>query len=76
MPGKQVKIGHIEAIPEHSKIGPYGLQSIDIHTRVNIINSQRFRKSNRALIETFDRRGYRRAMDRSQSHPGKNQPQW
>ena len=52
MPGKQVKTGHIEAIPEPSKIGPY--RNIVIHTGVNSINSHRFRKSNRALIENFE----------------------
>ena len=52
MPGKQVKTGHIEAIPDPSKIGPY--RNIVIHTGVNSINSQRFRKSNTALIKTFE----------------------
>ena len=52
MAGKQVKTGHIEEIPDPSKIGPY--RNIVIHTGVNSINSQSFRKSNSALIETFE----------------------
>ena len=36
MPGKRVKVGHIDAIPDPEKIGPY--RNIVIHTGINNIN--------------------------------------
>lgn len=53
MPGKRLKVGHIDAIPEPEKIGPY--RNIVIHTGINSINcSPRYRKSNRALIDSLE----------------------
>ena len=53
MPGKRVKVGHIDAIPEPDKIGPY--RNFIIHTGINSINcSPRYRKSNRALIDGLE----------------------
>lgn len=49
MPGKRIKVGHIEAIPNAEDIGPY--RNILIHTGINSINcSARYKKSNKALI--------------------------
>ena len=52
MPGKHIKVGHIEAIPEAEDIGPY--RNIVIHTGVNSINNPRYRKSNLALIKILE----------------------
>lgn len=53
MPGKRVKVGHIEAIPDAVDIGPY--RNFVIHTGINSINSSpRFRKSNKLLIDTLE----------------------
>ena len=53
MPGKRVKVGHIEAIPDAKDIGPY--RNIVIHTGINSINcSPRFKKSNKALIGNLE----------------------
>ena len=52
MPGKQEKVGHIEALPEATKIGPY--RNIVIHTGINSINNAMYRRSNRKLIEIYE----------------------
>ena len=53
MPGKRIKVGHIEAIPNATDIGPY--RNIVIHTGINSINSSpSFRKSNKALIDNLE----------------------
>ena len=53
MPGRRIKVGHIEAIPVATDIGPY--RNIVIHTGINSINSSpRFRKSNKALIDNLE----------------------
>ena len=52
MPGKHIKVGHIEAIPEAVDIGPY--RNVVIHTGVNSINNPRYRKSNLALIKILE----------------------
>ena len=53
MPGKRVKVGHIDAIPDPENIGPY--RNIVIHTGINSINcSPKYRKSNRALINGLE----------------------
>ena len=53
MPGKRVKVGHIDAIPDHENIGPY--RNIVIHTSINSINcSPKYRKANRALINGLE----------------------
>ena len=46
-------VGHIDAIPDPEKIGPY--RNIVIHTGINSINcSPKYRKSNRALINGLE----------------------
>ena len=53
MPGKRVKVGHIEALPSAEEIGPY--RNIVIHTGINSINcSQKYKTSNRSLIDTLE----------------------
>ena len=52
MPGMTVKAGHIEAIPSAEEIGPY--RNIVIHTGINSINNQKFRRSNKELINIFE----------------------
>ena len=53
MPGKRVKVGHIDAIPDPENIRPY--RNIVIHTGINSINcSPKYRKSNRALINGLE----------------------
>ena len=52
MPGKHIKVGHIEAIPEAVDIGPY--RNVVIHTGVNSINNPWYRKSNLALIKILE----------------------
>ena len=52
MPGKGVKVGHIEAIPDAADIGPY--RNIIIHTGINSINNPKYRKSNRYLIKILE----------------------
>ena len=48
MPEKIIKVGHIEAMPDATNIGPY-------HTGINSINSSpRFRKSYKALIDNIE----------------------
>ena len=54
MPGKRIKVGHIEAIPDATDIGPY--RNIVLHTGINNINSTRYRKSNKELIEIFEKK--------------------
>ena len=55
MPGKRVKAGHIEAIPDASKLGPY--RNFVIHTGINNLNGNgRFRKSNKALIDILEQK--------------------
>ena len=52
MPGKRIKVGHVDAIPDASEIGPY--RNIVIHTGVNSLNNSRFRQSNASLIRTIE----------------------
>ena len=52
VPGKRVKVGHIEAIPDAVDIGPY--RNIVIHTGVNSINTQKYRKSNTYLLHHLE----------------------
>ena len=52
VPGKRVKVGHIEAIPDAVDIGPY--RHIVIHTGVNSINTQKYRKSNTYLLHHLE----------------------
>ena len=52
MPGKRIKVGHIESIPDPIKIGPY--RNIVIHTGINSINNPKFRQSNKALINELE----------------------
>ena len=52
VPGKRVKVGHIEAIPDAEKIGPY--RNIVIHTGVNSINNQRYRRTDTYLLHHLE----------------------
>ena len=52
LPGKQVKAGHIEGIPDPKNIGPF--RNIVIHTGINSINNSKYRKSNRYLINVLE----------------------
>ncbi len=52
LPGKRVKAGHIEALPEAKDIGPY--RNVIIHTGINSVNQQRFRKSNNFLLHCLE----------------------
>ena len=54
MPGKRVKVGHIEALPEATAIGPY--RNIVVHTGINSINSQYSRKSDTYLLHFLETR--------------------
>ena len=52
VPGKRVKVGHIEALPEATEIGPY--RNLIIHTGINSINSSYHRKSNSYLLHVLE----------------------
>ena len=52
VPGKRVKVGHIEAFPSATEIGPY--RNIVVHTGVNSINNPRYRKSNTYLLHFLE----------------------
>ena len=52
VPGKRLKVGHIEAIPDATDIGPY--RNIVIHTGVNSINTQKFRRSDSYLLHVLE----------------------
>ncbi len=52
LPGKRVHVGHIEAIPEATDIGPF--RNIVIHTGINSINNARYRKSNTYLMHVLE----------------------
>ena len=52
MPGKRVKVGHIEEIPDACDIGPY--RNVVLHTGVNNLNNPKYRKSNSALIKILE----------------------
>jgi alkylated DNA repair dioxygenase AlkB len=54
VPGQRVKVGHIEELPDATKIGPY--RNIVIHTGVNSINNPRYRKSNSYLLHFLENR--------------------
>jgi hypothetical protein len=52
MPGKRVKAGHIEAIPDATDIGPY--RNIVIHTGINSINNSNYRRSDNYLLQVLE----------------------
>ena len=52
VPGKRLKVGHIEAIPDATNIGPY--RNIVIHTGVNSLNNQKFRRSHSYLLHCLE----------------------
>jgi len=52
MPGKRIKAGHIEAIPDATDIGPY--RNIVLHTGINSINTTSHRRPDRYLIKTLE----------------------
>jgi alkylated DNA repair dioxygenase AlkB len=54
VPGQRTKVGHIEALPSATEIGPY--RNIVIHTGINSINNPRFRKSNTYLLHFLEDR--------------------
>ena len=52
VPGKRVKVGHIEALPKAVEIGPY--RNIVIHTGINSLNTRYEQKSDAFLIHTLE----------------------
>ena len=52
VPGKRVKVGHIEALPDAVDIGPY--RNIVIHTGINSLNTRYEKKSDAFLIHTLE----------------------
>ena len=52
VPGKRIKVGHIEALPEATDIGPF--RNIVIHTGINSINTNYHRKSDAYLIHFLE----------------------
>ena len=52
MPGKRVKVGTIEELPDAEKVGPY--RNILIHTGINNLNSRNNRRSNGYLVEMLE----------------------
>ena len=53
-PGKRVKVGHIEALPDAVDIGPY--RNIIIHTGINSINSKFQPRSDAYLIHVLEKK--------------------
>ncbi|KAL5255361.1 hypothetical protein ACHWQZ_G014696 [Mnemiopsis leidyi] len=53
-PGKRVKVGHIEALPDAVDIGPY--RNITIHTGINSINSKFQPRSDAYLIHVLEKK--------------------
>ena len=68
VPGKRVKVGHIEALPDAADIGPY--RNIVIHTGINSINTRYERKSDAFLIHHLESKckEYMRVYPRSKIH--------
>ena len=54
LPGKRVKAGHIDEIPEPKDIGPY--RNIILHTGINNISNSQNRKSDTYLIHTLEQK--------------------
>ncbi|KAL5263855.1 hypothetical protein ACHWQZ_G005061 [Mnemiopsis leidyi] len=54
VPGKRVKVGHIEALPDAVDIGPY--RNIVIHTGINSINSRFQPRSDAYLIHVLEKK--------------------
>ena len=54
VPGKRVKVGHIEALPDAKDIGPY--RNIVIHTGINSLNSRHQQRSDAFLIHTIEKK--------------------
>ena len=54
VPGKRVKVGHIEALPDAKDIGPY--RNIVIHTGINSLNSRHHQRSDAFLIHTLEKK--------------------
>ena len=63
MPGKRVKVGHIEAIPDPTEIGPY--RNIVLHTGINSLNNPQYRRSNKDLINIYEKK----CQDIMQAYP-------
>ena len=68
MPGKRVKLGHIEALPDAVEIGPY--RNIVIHTGINSINNRAHQRSETFLIHTLESKckDYMRVYPRAKIH--------
>ena len=68
VPGKRVKVGHIEALPNASDIGPY--RNIIIHTGINSINSRFEQRSDTYLLHVLESKckEYMRVYPRSKIH--------
>ena len=68
VPGKRVKVGHIEALPDAKDIGPY--RNIVIHTGINSLTSRHQQRSDAFLIHTLEKKciDYMRVYPRSKIH--------
>ena len=52
VPGKRVLVGHVEALPDATEIGPY--RNIVIHTGINSINSRSHPRSEAYLLHVLE----------------------
>ena len=52
VPGKRVKVGHIEALPDAVELGPY--RNIVIHTGINSLNTRYHQRSDTYLIHHLE----------------------
>ena len=52
VPGKRVKVGHLEALPEATNIGPY--RNIVIHTGINSLNNRYHQRSDTFLVHHLE----------------------
>ena len=68
VPGKRVKVGHIEALPDAKDIGPF--RNIVIHTGINSLNSRHQQRSDAFLIHTLEKKciEYMGAYPRAKIH--------
>ena len=52
IPGKRVKVGHIEALPPATEIGPY--RNIVIHTGINSLSSRNYSRPIKFLVQHLE----------------------
>ena len=52
IPGKRIKVGHLEELPDAASIGPY--RNIIIHTGINSISSKKYPRSNHYLVHHLE----------------------